>query len=212
MPSRSGAALLVGLDQLVRGGLRGVWVRGRLPEGPVVWAANHHSWWDGFLAASVLRADGRTPALLMDAENLAQFGFLRRAGVVATSQPRAALAALRRDAVLIVFPEGELRAAGPLGPVHSGAQWLAAHAPATLVAVAVRVVARGHQWPEAYVDIADVATGETLADVLAGLLGGLDAELLAADPRIPLPDFDLVVPGRHSWDERITRVAGLIRR
>jgi hypothetical protein len=200
-----GELILVGLDRLVRGGVRGVWTRGSLPRGPVVWAANHHSWWDGFAASSVLRAAGRTPALLMDADNLGDYGFLRRAGVIATDQPRAALETLRRDDVLIVFPERELRPAGPLGPLAPGAQWLARQAPATLVAVSLRAVMRGHQSAEIYIDLTTVAPGAELAAVLADGLARLDADLLDSDPREPLPGFLLAVPGRRSWDERIAR-------
>ena len=136
-PAR-GDVIRFGLDRLVRGGVRGVWVRGSLPRGPMVWAANHHSWWDGFAAASVLRAAERAPALLMDGDNLGDYGFLRRAGVIPATQPRAALSALRQGRVLIVFPEGVLRPPGPLGPLLPGAQWLARRAPATLVGVALR--------------------------------------------------------------------------
>lgn len=206
-PPGTGAVLRFGLNQLVRRAVHGVWVRGTLPEGPVVWAANHHSWWDGFVAASVVRADGRIPALLMDAANLKSFGFLRRSGVLGTSEPRAALAALRTDAVLIVFPEAELFAPGPLGPVHAGAQWMAAQGSAALVAVAVRVVMRGQQRPEVYVDFTDVGPDEALSEMLGRRLGELDNELRTADPREPLPGFDLVLPGRPGWDERIAGVA-----
>lgn len=247
---RSGASLRFGLDRLVRGGVRGVWVRGTLPEGPVVWAANHHSWWDGFVAVSLLRADARDFALLMDAENLEAFAFLRRGGAIGTANLRAAVAALRRGETVVVFPEAELLPPGPLGPVHSGAQWLARQAPATLVAVALRVINRGHQWPEVYVDFTDVdlldptshtsaadtkshigpnagpntssdtkhhAASHTepdaaLVDVLGTRLALLDEELRTADPRAPLPGFDLVVPGRHSWDERIAGIAARVPR
>ncbi len=235
--SRTGASLRFGLDRLVRGGVRGVWVRGTLPEGPIVWAANHHSWWDGFVAVSLLRTDAREFSLLMDAENLAAFAFLRRGGAIGTANLRAALAALRHGEVVVVFPEAELLPPGSLGPVHAGAQWLARRAPATLVAVALRVINRGHQWPEVYVDLTDVAltdpmpktaadtaqkTGPdtdpntapdaALADVLGTRLSRLDAELRTADPRAPLPGFDLVVPGRHSWDERIAAIAARVPR
>ena len=60
-----------GLDQLVRRNLRGVWVQGVLPTGSCVWAANHHSWWDFFVAAAALRDAGRLDVgVLMDAGNI----------------------------------------------------------------------------------------------------------------------------------------------
>jgi 1-acyl-sn-glycerol-3-phosphate acyltransferase len=64
------AVLRAGLGRLVQGGLRGVWVRGTLPPGPFVWAANHHSWWDPFVASAVLTRSGRAAALLMQGGNL----------------------------------------------------------------------------------------------------------------------------------------------
>ena len=204
-PQRSADLIRFGLDRLVRGGVRGVWVRGALPRTPVVWAANHHSWWDGFAAASVLRAAERRPALLMDGENLSEYGFLRRAGVISDREPRRALAALQDDCVLIVFPEGELRPAGPLGPLLPGAEWLARHGSATLLAVALRAVMRGHQSAEIYVDLTPVPSTATLAAVLSARLDQLDADLLKSDPREPLAGFLLTVPGKHSWDERISR-------
>ncbi len=210
--SRSGDLVRFGLDRLVRGGVRGVWVRGALPRTPVVWAANHHSWWDGFAAASVLRAAERRPSLLMDGENLAQYGFLRRAGVISDREPRQALSALRDGRVLIVFPEGELRPAGPLGPLAPGAEWLARQASATLLAVALRAVMRGHQSAEIYVDLTPVPPTATLAGVLSARLAQLDADLQHSDPREPLSDFLLAVPGRHSWDERISRLTPSRRR
>jgi hypothetical protein len=42
-----------------------VWVRGELPASGMLWAANHHSWWDGFEAAAVVREERRPAALLI---------------------------------------------------------------------------------------------------------------------------------------------------
>jgi len=43
------------LLRMVRHGLRGVSIRGAMPAGPFVWAANHHSWWDPFVAAATIK-------------------------------------------------------------------------------------------------------------------------------------------------------------
>lgn len=210
--SRGGRALNLGLTEMVKRGLRGVWVRGSLPPGPVVWAANHHSWWDGFLANVVLHAGARTPALLMDADNLEDFRFLGSIGVVSARRPREALRALDRGRVLVVFPEGDLRAPGPLGPLARGAGWLADRAAVPLVPVAVRVVNRGHQYAEALLDLGPPVTSGDLATALTRRLGDLDATLLDADPREPPPGFAQVVRGRPSWDERIGRWSARVRR
>jgi 1-acyl-sn-glycerol-3-phosphate acyltransferase len=211
-PSIPGRALAAGLAQLVRLGLRGVWVRGDLPAAATVWAANHHSWWDGFIAASVLREQHRPAALLMDEDNLKAFGFIRSAGVISAQRPRDALQALRAGRVLIIFPEGELRPPGHLHATARGAAWLGRSAPAAVVPVAVRVINRGHQYPEALVDIAPETPPDALPAALAARLRELDRMILDTDPRRPLPGFRRAVTGRLSWDERITRLVNAVRR
>jgi hypothetical protein len=198
---------------MLRGGLRGVWRRGALPPPDgALWVANHHSWWDGFVANAVLRHAGHRPALVMDADNLQTFRFLEDIGALPADQPRRALAALRDGRTVIIFPEGELRPTGPLGPVAAGATWLARRGAVPVVLAATRVVLRGQQKPEAYVDLHLAAADVDLGEELAGLLRRLDDELSSGDPRQPLPGFSLVVPGRSSWDERISRVSAAVRR
>jgi len=207
-----GRVLAVGLTQLIRRGLRGVWVRGDLPISAAVWAANHHSWWDGFVAAAVLRERQRPAALLMDGDTLNAFRFLRSVGVISAQRPRQALQALREGRVLVIFPEGELCSPGPLRRVAPGAGWLGRQAPAAVVPVAVRVISRGHQYPDAFVDISPEVAPADLPAALTSRLAELDAAIRREDPRLPVPGFRCAVRGRVSWDERITRWAGLIRR
>jgi 1-acyl-sn-glycerol-3-phosphate acyltransferase len=193
-------------DQLLRGGLRGVWVRGALPNGACVWAANHHSWWDGFVANGVLRQAGQQPALAMDGANLDRFGFLGKLGALPVERPRLALTTLQGGRSLIIFPEAQLRSPGALGPVAPGASWLAHRAGVPLAIAATRVVLRGHQKPEAYVDLTVSPVLEVGAE-LGARLQQLDCELAESDPLLPLPAFRQVVAGRLSWDERIDRWA-----
>ena len=212
LPMMASRALDFGLTQLVRRGLRGVWVRGELPASGMLWAANHHSWWDGFVAAAVVREERRPAALLMDEENLRAFRFLRPVGVIPAQRPREALRLLREGRVLVIFPEGELRSPGPLGPLARGAAWLGDRAPAAVVPVAVRVVSRGQQYPEALVDISPPVAPADLPAALTARLGELDAAIQLSDPRLPVLGFRCVVAGRASWDERISRWAAVIRR
>lgn len=208
----SASALNFGFEQLVRRGLRGVWTRGVLPPGGCLWAANHHSWWDGFVAAAVLRRQQRSACLLMDTANLADYRFLGPVGVIPASRPRHALQNLREGRVLVIYPEAELRPAGPLGELAPGAAWLARRAPATLLPVAVRIAIRGHQFPEALVDLGAPCEPDRLPFELAALLQGLDAAIYQSDPRQPVPGFQPVIAGRLSWDERIDRWATRITR
>lgn len=210
-------AMLAALRLTVRGSLAGVWVRGRLPAGPVVWAANHHSWWDPFIAGELLAGAGRRMVLLADAGNVRRYRSARHIGVVGTDELRTALAAARRGAVLVVYPEGRLLPPGRLGPLAPGAAWCAARTPARLCSVAVRVLLRGGQFPEAYVTFSEVGAGGRPAEVTERLSGRLREDLAGidrlgaqADARLPLPGFTRVVRGRRSWDERIDAVRGVV--
>ncbi len=205
-----------GLDRMLRSGLRGVWLRGELPGSPFVWAANHHSWWDPFVAAAILRRRNRQACLLMGQENLSRYGFVRRLGVFGSSEPRTGLRYLHEGRVLIAYPEGELRPAGPPGPLAFGAAWFAVRAGVPLAAVAVRLAMRGHQAPEAYVSVEAVPTAAQLSDTTARLaatleasLSQVDGQLAGSDPRSPLAGFAPVVRGRRSWDERIDAIGRL---
>lgn len=106
--------------------LAGVHVSGlpdTLPEGrTVVLAANHVSWWDGFLLREVHRSAGSTDPLftLMHADELARLPYFRLMGVVGL-KPRSPgsvlrvlhfLRAMRRrhpSCWLAVFPQGRIR-------------------------------------------------------------------------------------------------------
>jgi 1-acyl-sn-glycerol-3-phosphate acyltransferase len=217
------AALRRAMRFLVRTGLRGVWLRGRPPAGPFVFAANHHSWWDPFVAMVLLHHLRRQTCLLMWQQNLDRYGFARPLGIFGTGEHRRGLDHLRAGRVLVIYPEGELRPAGPPGPIARGAAWYADRAGVPLCAAAVRVVMRGHQAPEAYVSLVDVpvpdvlppdrakAATSLLALTLAGELTALDQSTAATDPRQELPGFARVVAGRRSWDERMDRLAGSVR-
>jgi 1-acyl-sn-glycerol-3-phosphate acyltransferase len=203
-------ALRGGIDQLVKRNLRGVWVDGELPSGPCVWAANHHSWWDFFVAAAALRAAGRRDVgVLMEAGNVGRQALFEQVGVVGTDQLRTAVGMLRDGLVLVVFPEGELLPPGPVGPVHRGARWLADRSGADLRAVATRVVLRGQQAPEAYLRVsAALGPADDLGQVLGNGVGALDTALATADPMEPLPGFRPAVSGVRSWQERFGALRG----
>jgi 1-acyl-sn-glycerol-3-phosphate acyltransferase len=191
-------------------GLRNVQLRGVLPPTGFVWAANHHSWWDGFASASAVWHAGRRPGLLMDPANLDRFAYLRRAGVLGTDELRAATRALRHGDVMIVFPEGELRAPGALGTLHRGAAWLAVRSGTPVVPVATRAAMRAHAVPEYVVDVGPPLRGddphlltERLTEQLSARLDALDALIATTDSAEVLPGFRVVHRGRRDWDERV---------
>lgn len=206
------------IARMIRGlnwtGLRSVQVRGTLPASGCVWAANHHSWWDGWAAAAAIWHGDRRPGLLMDPANLDRFAFLRRAGVLGTGELRAATRALTAGRVMIVFPEGELRAPGALGPVHRGAAWLAVRSATPVVPIAARAAMRAHAVPDYLIDIGPPIRGddpheltERLGEALATRLTALDAQIATEDPSLALPGYRVVHRGRRDWDERMSRSA-----
>jgi 1-acyl-sn-glycerol-3-phosphate acyltransferase len=198
--------------------LRGVWLQGRLGEGAHVVAANHHSWWDGYLLWLLLRP--RPFALIMDDEQLDRFPFFRHHGLIGRSEAREALRRLERGDTLAIFPEGELRPPGHVTGLHEGAAFFAKATGAPLVPLAVRVVMRGAQLPEAYLSIGPPldsaqltrkALTQELAGTLKGLLHELDDKVLEHDPEAPLPGFSLLLPGRGSTHERVAWLERLWR-
>jgi len=194
----------------VRRGVRGVWLRGALPRGGAVIAVNHHSWWDGYVVGEVAWSLGKRPNVLMHEEQLARFAFFRRVGVLGAHELRPALRRLRAGEHIWVFPEGELRPAGPLGPLHPGAAWLAATARVPLVPVALRVVLRGHEHPEAYLRAG--APAHDLPSDLARQLAALDHDLATHHPEEPLPGYLRLTLGRVSAHERLQEPARLLSR
>ncbi len=199
-----GEVLLTCFDQLVRLSLKGVWVRGEIPDGPVVWAMNHHHWWDAFAAGSVLRTQGQRPTVLVSDKNLASFGMLNWIDAVPAAAPERAVDALRGGRPLIIMPEGRMLAAGALGPLRGGAGRIAAQAGVPLLPVALRVVMRGSQHAEVFIDIGEAVRAEALDPALRESLAGLDRALAIADPNQPLPGYRRVVPGRGSVDGLIS--------
>jgi 1-acyl-sn-glycerol-3-phosphate acyltransferase len=191
----AGLSRLIAHD--VRRQLRGVWVYGALPggeggalPGAAVLAPSHHSWWDGYVLREVARACGQPFAVLMTDTQLENYPFLRRVGALGTREVRAARRWLAATGGwLVVFPEGELRSAGPPGPLHPGAAWLARQAGVPLLPVALRVTLRGHKEPEAYLRVGAPVSGDELAAELQAQLTLLDAELAGSTPEEPLAGY-----------------------
>lgn len=198
----------------VRGGLRGVWLRGALPQGGAVLAANHHSWWDAYVLPVLLFGQPQGFGVVMGEARLSEFGFFRELGGISASRPRLALAALKRGETLLIFPEGELRSPGGLGPLNEGAAWLARKAGVPLVPVAIRVVLRGQEFPEAYLEVGPPLPPETerLSQALQEMLADLDRGLRTAPAEEPLPGFRPVLKGRLSTHERMAGWGAALRR
>jgi len=182
----------------VRKSLRGVWLRGEMPPCGVI-AANHHSWWDGYLAAELAWSHHQPMRGLMLDENLEQMPFFRLLGAVGASEVRSSLRVLERGEALFIFPEGKVSPPGKLQKLHPGAAWLARKAAVPLYPMAIRCVLRGQQLPEAYLWIGEPTL--TLEPDLNALLAKLDFDLEHHDPERELPGFRQLVRGPSSTQE-----------
>lgn len=203
--------LRASIRRSVRGGLGGVGVRGPLPPGGAVLAANHHSWWDGYVWREVAWAVGADFRVLMTRRQLARFPFLRRVGALDVGELRAALRAARAGAWVAIFPEGGIQPAGPLREVQPGAAWLAGAAGVPLVPAGLRVVVRGNPQPEAYLRLGAPVAGPDLAAAISRQLAALDDDLAASDPDRPLAGY-LRLCGRRRDPEHVDLPSRLLAR
>lgn len=223
--ARLGAGLEAGLAlaapalmrRALRRGLRGVWalpVPPELPRGGAIVAANHHSWWDGYLGWLLRERLDLPLGVVMGAEQLGRFRFFRRLGALSEREPRAALRRLEAGGWLLLFPEGRLRPPGALGPAEGGLAFFAGRAGVPVLPLALRVVVRGHQRPEAFLSLGDpLPPGPELErrwrERLSARLAEIDAALAAADPEAPPTGFEPWLAGaaspheRHAWLGRL---------
>jgi 1-acyl-sn-glycerol-3-phosphate acyltransferase len=207
-----GAALPWIMRRALRRGLAGVWSLEEAPPpaGGAVVVANHHSWWDAYLAWAVADRYGRPSGAIVSDAQLARFPFFRHVGGVAASAPRAAARRAAAGAWLLVFPEGELRSPGPLGPTRDGAAAVARWARVPVLPLAIRVVMRGRDRPEVYLRFGHAVPSGTdaaaIRERLVALMGRLDADVAASiDPELPLPGYVPWWPVAGRSDERVAR-------
>ncbi len=155
----------------VRGGFNRVRMRrsAPLPDVPVIWCANHSSWWDGYLGmtANELRFK-RDAYVMVEATQIARYGFFRWVGgfSVDRGDARSALESLRYSTdllsarskrALLIFPQGTIAAndARPLS-FFSGVGHIARNTARTtgvcaIVPLALRYEFIGEQKPEAFI-------------------------------------------------------------
>lgn len=183
--------------------LAGIWVRGALPHGAAVLAPNHVSWWDGYVLAELCWVSRHPAQVMMTDAQLARFPFLRLVGAVGQRDVRAVRRGLRSGGWAVVFPSGEIRPPAQVGPLQPGAAWLAGKERAALVPVAVRVVLRGAQWPEAFVRVGVPCAGPELEPALEHVLAALEADLRATPAGTPPAGYRLLMPGRASRHDRV---------
>lgn len=199
----------------LRRGLRGVYVRGAwdaLPTDGVLFAANHHSWWDTYLLWLVGQRLKRPISGLMLTETLDRFPFFRAHGALPTTAVREALRRLERGELLLLFPEGGVRVAGGVERLEPGLEFLARRAGLPVHPVAFRVVLRGSQYPEAFLLLGEPVSPADVENALNSLLRRLEANLTAADPEAPVLGYESWRTGALSLHERVAWLGTLLRR
>jgi 1-acyl-sn-glycerol-3-phosphate acyltransferase len=192
--------------------LRGVYIKGEIPKGPMVLAMNHHSYFDGHLMWFLAKLEGQKFNILVLEENLKAFSVLKLVGALEAGRLREALKRLKMGEWVVIFPEGKLYYPGPLGPLKPGAVWLARKAGVPILPIACRVVVRGFEHPEAFLLVSPpISPDEDLERVLGGALRELDEILRNTHPREIPEGFREILKGRRSLDERMSPLARLIR-
>ena len=201
-PAVPGRPWRAGLTQLVRRGLRGVWVRGELPTAGGV-GGQPPQLVGRFRGRRGAARQGRPAALLMDGENLGRFRFLALPRGDLRAAPRQALQALRDGPGAGDFPEGELRRPGrlrrcapgaagsPAGAGRRWCRWRSAYQPRA-------PVSRG------LVDIGPAGAPRTCRRALAARLGAAGRGVGRGRPAPAAARLPARGAGRASWDERIS--------
>ena len=201
------------MHRALQRGLHAVYARGNwtaLPSHSVIFAMNHHAWWDGYLAWLVHYTLRRPAHLMMSSEGLERYPYFRHLGVISTREVRTAIRGLQHGQDFYVFPEGKLQSAGPMTHVSNGLTFIAYHAQVPVYPLAIRVTLRGAQHPEAFLSLGEalepvndaVQMQACLTGSMNSLLEEIDRCLLTTDPEAPPPGFDLWLRGARSAHER----------
>lgn len=208
------------IRRALRSGLHGVYTRGdwdALPRHGYIVAANHHSWWDGYLAWLVQQRVAQPLGGMMGEAQLSRFRFFRRMGVISPKEVREALRRLTHGEVMFIFCEGAIRPVGEVKEVEAGVAFLAQRANVPIYPLALRTAVRGSQHPEAFMALGKrlepraerSRLSKEVEDNLNALLGEIDEALRTADPEAPPPDFETWLSGPQSFHERMGWVARL---
>lgn len=186
--------------------LGGVFVHGSLHSAGTVVIAGHQSWWDGYVVGAAVRSCGTDPGIMMSAEQLDRFPFLRLVGARAPHELRSLAAMARAGRPVIVFPEGEQLRTDRQRPFRRGAQWLAEYARVPLTPLAVRVDLRDGPRPMAFARFGSPVSPDAgphgLRLARAELDADLDAVVQARDSDDPPIGYREIVRGNSARHDR----------
>lgn len=190
---------------------------------PVVYAANHVSWWDGLVLFQLTeRLTQSDPYILMDEKGLREYPFFRRLGAFSVNrdQPRDTLASLayaetklRAGHPLWIFPQSAITPPDrPIEALGGIGHLLRRLGPAELRPVTLHYALGDHQKPAATVMAGEPIRrdwSELSRDEAAALVAGLLQRQLEVHRREltdrPLPDggrFRLALRGGRSTSDR----------
>ena len=194
---------------------------------PVIFYANHNSWWDGYLAHFVSRqVYGLDGYLMMDVRQLQRYPFFSWAGCFSVDQQDARSAVRSLDYIvaelkakpgrsLWIFPQGRIlpQAQRPLD-FHSGLAHLIKRSGACYVyPVATRLEFLAEQYPDIFIGVGAVRRFEAgakfdpktltleLEQDLTTLLDSLNAKISGQE----LADFVTLVAGKGSTNTSFDR-------
>lgn len=186
---------------------------------PLLFVANHTSWWDGFLAFELAARLGHRFYVMMQADQLAAMPIFARAGAFSVDREDPAQAALdlgyaatllAPGAGVWIFPQGKRSPAHAPIQVASGAARLAlAGAPLRVVPVALRYQFLSEDLPEAFAWVGEpfeVRAGDALGDVRRDLGIELDAAVATLDARLASTEragFEVLIAGAPSVNRRM---------
>lgn len=189
------------IRRTVRARFRNVYWRppASLPAPPLIFAANHHGWHDGYLMFHLVTALGVESVLWV--EEFDAFPLFSRIGALpypkgdangrAATVRRTIRLMREQGCSLVLFPEGDLHPGPDLLPFQRALSTVAQHTGASVVPVAIRYAMGSHERPEAFIEVgASVSASEARAAVEA-LLRRSDAN-----------PYDLLVRGTPDVNER----------
>lgn len=196
---------------------------------PVIFYANHHTWWDGYLAHLVVRqVYGLGPHLMMDVKQLRRYPFFSWAGCFSVDREdgREAMRSIdyiaqelkrKPGQALWIFPQGEIRPQEqrPLNFYSGLARTIRRVGACYAYPVATRFEFTREQFPEIFISVGSAryfGEGERLnikqltIELEANLTAELDqlrAEISAGERK----NFVTILKGKGSTDTTIDKLA-----
>jgi 1-acyl-sn-glycerol-3-phosphate acyltransferase len=210
------------MTRTLQTGLHAVWQRGQwgvLPASGFIFASNHPSWWDLYLFWLIRKKLQRPISGMMREDTLQTFPFFRSLGVIARGEIREALRRLKRGDILQIFPQGEMHQ-GSISEAHEGVAFLAEKSGVLVYPVALRLVVRGAQQPEAFIVLGEPLQFagtraeflETLKKRINELLEVIDQSILNTHPEARPEGFTNWLPEKKRFDERVAWLQKLWQR